>query len=206
MRSAFSGSAVWLALAVIASCTPAVTPSPTPSAPASTAVPQSALPSRVGSTPLPLTFALSASQVSMVGALTAFLSAYNAGQVSAAQFWLTDDVQISDCGYRPVGLITASGKAQALEWLNQRKADHDHLTIDRVENENPDPATGSHVLGVVYARRTSDTLASLGFPSGIVPQGATKVVFNATDDKIRAFANGPGGAGSVQTLAICTPK
>ena len=73
--------------------------------------------------------------------------------------------------------------------------------LESVRNENPDPSTGAHVVAVAYARRTSDTLRALGFPNGINPQAATKVVFTATDDRIRAFANGPFGGPS----ELCRP-
>jgi len=75
------------------------------------------------------------------------------------------------------------------------------LVLESVRNENPDPSTGAHVVAVAYARRTSDTLRALGFPNGINPQAATKVVFTATDDRIRAFANGPFGGPS----ELCRP-
>ena len=144
-------------------------------------------------TPVPHTFSLGASQVRMLETLTAFLRAYNAGQVSAALFWLSDDVAISDCDYKAVRVTLANGANEAAQWLRARAAEHDHLMVEKVENSNPDPATGSHVVAVSYMSRTSDTLASLGFPNGILPQTATKVVLNEANDRIRAFANGPFG-------------
>jgi hypothetical protein len=149
-----------------------------------------------------LTFVVGAPQARMVATLMAFLDASNGGRVEAALAILTDDVSISDCGYRPTRLITANGSAAARQWLSERAADHDQLVLESIRNENPDPTTGSHVVGVSYARRSSDTLRSLGHPNGVGPQIASKVVFTATDDRIRAFANGPFGG----SLSSCEPR
>jgi len=131
-----------------------------------------------------------------------WLDAYNAGRVEAALVLMADNAGISDCDYRAVHVITADGKEALRQWLVDRAADHDQLIVDHIFNENPDPASGSHVIGVVYARRTSDTLRALGFGSGIDPRSATKVVFTSTDDRIRSFANGPFG-GDQQ---LCRPE
>lgn len=137
----------------------------------------------------------------MVATLIAFLDASNAGQTEAALALLTADVSISDCGYGPMRLITANGSSSARQWLSDRAADHDQLALDSVRNENPDPVTGAHVIAVSYAKRSSDTLRSLGYPNGITPQTATKVVFTETAERIRAFANGPYGG----PLSSCEP-
>ena len=175
-------------------CSGSVSPSPspaTPSPPATTAAASSAL-----------TFNVGAPQARMVATLIAFLDASNAGRVDAALALLTDDVGISDCGYRPIRLITATGTAAARQWLTERAADHDQLVLESIRNENPDPTSGSHVVAASYSRRSSDTLRSLGFAGGIDPQTATKVVFTATDDRIRGFANGPFGG----PLSLCEPR
>ena len=137
----------------------------------------------------------------MVATLVAFLDAYNAGRVDAALALLTADVSVSDCDYRAVGVTFANGTEAARRWLLDRAADHDQLVLESIRNENPDPTTGSHVVAVAFTRRTSDTLRSLGFPNGIAPGLADKVVFTGTDDRIRGFANGPGG-GSAE---FCRP-
>ena len=59
-----------------------------------------------------------------------------------------------------------------------------------ISQQPAEPSSGSHVVAVSYARRTSDSLRALGFRDGIAPHVATKVVFTTTDDRIRAFANG----------------
>ena len=129
----------------------------------------------------------------MVATLVAFLDAYNAGRVDAALALMAEDAGISDCDYRAIHVVSADGRDAMRQWLRDRAADHDQLVVDYIFNENPEPTSGSHVIGVVYARRTSDTLRALGFPNGIDPSTASKVVFTATDDRIRSFANGPFG-------------
>jgi hypothetical protein len=138
----------------------------------------------------------------MVATLVAFLDAYNTGNIEAALGLLTSDVTTSDCDYRAVRATSADGIQAAREWLRLRAADHDQLALERIANENPDPLTGSHVVAVTYSRRTSDTLRSLGFADGVVPGLASKVVFTPSDDRIRAFANGPVG-GDQQS---CRPR
>lgn len=129
----------------------------------------------------------------MVATLVAFLDAYNAGRVDAALALMTENAGVSDCDYRAAANISASGTHAIRQWLSARAADHDQLVLESIANENPEPSTGSHVVAVTYARRTSDTLRALGFANGVVPRLATKVVFSASYDRIRMFANGPGG-------------
>jgi len=148
-----------------------------------------------------LTFRTSAQQARMVATLVAFLDAYNSGRVDDALALLTADVSVSDCDYRAIGVTFANGSEAARQWLRDRAADHDQLVLESILNENPDPSTGSHVVGVAFARRTSDTLRSLGFPNGTAPQLGAKVAFTTTDDRVRGFANGPGG-GSAES---CRP-
>ena len=180
-----------LATACSAALPPAASASASASASRSAAPPES-----------PLTFRVGAPQAQMVATLVAFLDASNSGRVDAALALLTENVGISDCGYSPVRLITATGSAAARQWLSDRAADHDQLVLESIRNDNPDPTTGSHVVALSYARRTSDSLRSLGYPNGVRPQTATKVVFTATDDRIRAFANGPFGG----PLSLCEPR
>ena len=138
-------------------------------------------------------FRLTAGQARAVATVVAFLEAYNAGQLDAALALLADDVVGSDCDYREGRVILFQGKDQAVAWLRARLADHDRLIVAAIWNDNADQPMGAHVVGVEYARRTSDTLRALGFPAGITPQLATKVGLTPTDDRIQAFANGPGG-------------
>ena len=181
------------AVIVSTACSTSVSASPSPVA----SVARSATPS-----PDPLTFRVGPEQARIVATLVAFLDAYNAGDVSRALALMTDDVSISDCDYRGPKLLNAVGHDAARQWLSNRAADHDRLILDGIRNENPDPASGSHVVAVSYARRTSDTLRALGFPNGITPRSATKAVFTATDDRLRVFANGPFGG----PIELCTPQ
>jgi hypothetical protein len=138
----------------------------------------------------------------MVATMVAFLDAYNAGRVDDALSLLSADVSVSDCDYRAVRVVSSNGIEGARQWLRERAADHDQLRLKSISNENPEPASGSHVVAVAFTRRTSDTLRSLGFASGVDPHGIAKVVFTATDDRIRAFANGPFGG----PAELCRPN
>jgi len=195
------------ALLLASGCTaahPTVSPSsrvaaqPSPSA---AAAPAAASPNPRAPTPTPLTFHNSATQARMVATLVAFLDAYNGGRVDAAIALMTEDSNVSDCDYRAASGVLSAGTDAIRQWLRDRAADHDQLVLESVANENPEPSTGSHVVAVSYAKRTSDTLRTLGFPNGVGPRLATKVVFSTSDDRIRTFANGPAGGGS----DLCRP-
>jgi hypothetical protein len=137
----------------------------------------------------------------MVATLVGFLDVYNAGRVDDALRFFVDEGSVSDCDYRNVSLITTTGRDATRKWLQDRAADHDQLVVRSIINENPEPSSGSHVVAASFSRRTSDTLRSLGFPNGVEPRLTAKVVFTATDDHIRAFANGPFGG----SLEVCRP-
>jgi SnoaL-like domain len=136
-----------------------------------------------------------------IALVIAFIDAWNAGRVDDASNLLTENVEFSDCDYVRVKAVLLTGRDAVRKWLRARAADKDRLTVATVFNHNPDPLSGEGVIGVSYALRTSRTLASLGRPNGIKPQGASKVVFTDDDLSIRSFANGPGGGD--QTL--CQP-
>jgi hypothetical protein len=114
---------------------------------------------------------------------------------------LDERIGWSDCNYKPIAVVELKGKSEVAKYLQQRFADHDQLEIASIQNLNPDPETSSRALGVSYLRRSSDTLRSLGFGSGIKPGGATKIVFADGADKILAFGNGPVGA----SAELCRP-
>ena len=86
----------------------------------------------------------------------------------------------------PTGVLTPELRNQ----LRERKADADQLTIEQILNEN---RGDSHVAGVVFARRTSNTLRRLGFAEGIQPKLAAKVVVFYEPTRIIGFGNGLGG-------------
>jgi hypothetical protein len=165
-----------------------VVPSAAPAASSAIAAP----PAQVTATPAAsdLLFRVSADQARMTGTLVSFIDAYNTGRVDVALGYLTPDTIVADCDYRSGTLVEAHTIDGARQWLRDRVADHDQLVIESFKNENPDPSTGSHVVAISYARRTSGTLMSLGFPAGIKPDLAGKIVFNASDDLMRLFAGG----------------
>jgi hypothetical protein len=143
-------------------------------------------------------FSVTSVQAQQIAVVVAFLDAYNAGQVHAALVLFAPDAVVSDCDYRQVENLDFHGRAEIAGWLRARMADHDHLTAARIYNENPDQLVG--VVGIEYGRRTSDTLRTLGFATGIMPSIATKVVFTA-DGHIQRFANGPFGG----PAELCRP-
>jgi hypothetical protein len=79
----------------------------------------------------------------------------------------------TDCDYRQRTTKVYEHRAGVVRWLKQRFADHDRLTLAWIADENPAQPVG--VVGVKYARRTSDTLRRLGYPRGIVPQALQKL-------------------------------
>jgi len=81
-----------------------------------------------------------------------------------------------------------------VQWLRKRFADHDRLTLARAADDNPGQPVG--VLGVWYARRTSDTLRSLGRPRGIVPQVGQKLVFTFASGTAKFSTFGLASIGS----------
>jgi hypothetical protein len=131
-----------------------------------------------------LTFAVGADQARFVATVVRFVDAFNGEDVAAATALLTDDVVGGDCDFARREYIQFRGKAEAVAWLRGRAADHERLKISEIVNSNPDPTTGSHVVAVSWASRTSAVLSP---PMG--PHGAAKVVFSADGSAIRAFAN-----------------
>jgi hypothetical protein len=178
-------------------CDTAPTLTPTPSAPASI-TPAAASPSQptvtIRPTPTAVAnetrFNLNATQAELVHTIISFVQAYNGGRVEEALALLDDKIVGSDCDYTRVTTVFFKGKQETETWLRQRKADADQLTIDRILNENPGE---THVAGVTFARRTSNSLRRLGFAEGITPKLAAKVVVYYEPTRIIGFANGPGG-------------
>ncbi|HZD70600.1 MAG TPA: hypothetical protein VFA45_17400 [Actinomycetes bacterium] len=138
-------------------------------------------------------FSVTGAQAQQIAVVVAFLDADDAGQLQAALSSFATNAIVSDCDYRAAKDSDFHGRAEIAGWLRARMADHDHLTPAHLFNNNPDQPVG--VIGIQYQRRTSDTLRSLGFPTGIRPNIATKVIFTA-DDHIQSFANGPFGGPS----------
>ena len=161
-------------------------PTPVPTTPSGSPVEEATTPPQPTLQPrvdCDLQFAWCAAEV---GAVLAFIRAYNAGDLDTAVALLDDRVSASDCDYqrvRPIGFV---GKWVVVDWLRQRMADHDQLTVQEIE-------VSGDALGIVYSLRTSDTLRKLGFPDGIQPSAGTKVVVTTDRKHLATFANGPVG-------------
>ncbi len=149
----------------------------------------------------PDVFVLSAKKARLVSVVLSLFDAYNRGSLEDALAVLDARISWSDCNYKLTAIVDLKGKSEVAKYLQQRFADHDQFEIASIENFNPEPESSSRALGISYLRRSSDTLRSLGFRSGIKPAAATKVVFADPADQILAFGNGPVGA----SAELCRP-
>jgi hypothetical protein len=150
-----------------------------------------ALPAASAERGTPATFSLGARQAREVSVTVQFIAAFNGRRLGQALDLLTPGINVSDCDYKNVRAVSFDGRHEVARWLRRRFADRDRLTLTRIFNENPAQPVGA--IGVEYGRRTSNTLRALGFPAGIIPKVATKIIFTAQPVRIRVFANGPVG-------------
>jgi hypothetical protein len=148
-------------------------------------------------------FAVTGLEAERVASVVRFVTAFNGGRLDDSSAAFADDAVLNDCDFVTHEIIEARGKAAIRAWLVQRFADHDRLVIARIFNMNPDPNSNQGV-GVEFALRSSDTIARLGAPNGLVPQGEAKVVFDPTGQRIIGFANAPGGAPNGVVLNMCS--
>lgn len=148
-------------------------------------------------------FAVTGLEAERVASVVRFVTAFDAGRLDDASAVFADDAALNDCDFVTHEIIEARGRAAIRAWLVQRFADHDRLVIARIFNMNPDPNSNQGV-GVEWALRSSDTIARLGAPNGIVPQGVAKVVFDTSGQRIIGFANAPGGAPAGVVLNMCS--
>ncbi len=139
-----------------------------------------------------LPYSVSPGRAQEIMTLMNFVRTYNAGDLDTTLALLTDEVLWSDCDFRLGRVIALKGKPDVTGWLKRQFADHDQLEIRTIEVNDGDP-TGDRTVGLVIARRTSETLKALGFSKGIVPALAAKVNFTESHDRITRFANGPFG-------------
>jgi hypothetical protein len=152
-------------------------------------------------TPGPTTFSVTRLQAEEIAALVGFLHAYNRADLKAALTYFTlkpapqNPRTATDCDYRRQKTVVYFDRRGLVQWLRKRFSDHDRLTLARAADDNPAQAVG--VLGISYARRTSDTLRSLGRPRGIVPQAVQKLVFT--------FSNGTAKFSTFGLASIGTP-
>jgi hypothetical protein len=179
------------AVAVLLDCAEAA---PTP-APTMVPTPRSPVDVDQG---LPATFSVNSAQANQVAAIVNFVAAFNSGRPEDALTLLSERVSVSDCDYRKAVAVSYQGRSETERWLRERLGDHDQLQLQSIWNQNPKDLAA----GVVWGRRISDTLKSLGFKSGIRPQLSTKVVFEATTGRIAGFANGPSGGDQ----RLCRPS
>ncbi|MDX6245818.1 MAG: hypothetical protein QOE76_3541 [Frankiales bacterium] len=122
-----------------------------------------------------------------------FIRAYNAGDLAGAvsQFSHGQALGFSDCDYSTQQLVDGHGRAALVAWLRRSLADQDRLTIGDIAGSPPDQIG---VLGVAFSRRTGDSIARAGHPSGITPSSGAKIKFDSVG-LITEFNNGPlGGA------------
>jgi hypothetical protein len=148
-------------------------------------------------------FAVTGLEAERVASVVRFVTAFNAARLDDASAVFADDAAVNDCDFATHAIVEARGRAAIRAWLVQRFADHDRLVIAGIFNANPDP-NSNQVVGVEFARRSSDTIARLGAPNGLVPQAEAKVVFDVSGQRITVFANAPGGAPNGVGLNICS--
>ncbi len=146
-------------------------------------------------------FSLTLEQASRVDLILRFVASYDARRLKAAMSLLAPDASVSDCDYSSGNVVQASDKAGIRSWMQRRFSDHDTLVVGAIFNSNPD---SDQAFGVTFASRSSDTLARLGRPDGIVPQVIAKVVFDPAGRLIAGFENGPGGASTSEIAQACS--
>ena len=137
----------------------------------------------------------------MVALVVRFVAAFNAARMDEAVALFAEDANVSDCDYASQTVVEARGPAAIRSWLERRIADHDRLVIGRIFNMNPD---SDRAIGVEFALRSSDSIARLGAPSGLVPEVTAKIAIDASGERIEAFANGPGGADPGDVRRLCS--
>jgi hypothetical protein len=147
-----------------------------------------------------------------VAAVVGFIRSYNRGDLRASVGYFTtirrsgqSPITAADCDYRSKTTVVYALRTGLVRWLKGRFADHDRLTLRRIFDQNPSQAVG--VVGVEYARRTSDTLRKLGYRHGIVPQVAQKIVFEFDRGvpKFRAFGLASTNAPTPNPECALTP-
>ncbi len=147
-------------------------------------------------------FRVNGDEAVAISTVERFIQAINDGNLDAAIALVSADAAGSDCDYirRKVTLFT--GRPSVVLWIAGLIADHERFDIGHVSNAND---VFTPVVGVEFANRSSDTLARLGFPGGVVPSLAAKVVLTPDMAQVRAFALGPGGADASTIADVCGP-
>jgi hypothetical protein len=147
-------------------------------------------------------FRVNADEVIAVSTVERFVHAINAGDIIGAEALVAPDVEGSDCDYSHRTVVVLDGRPNVIAWLRARVADHDHLAVGSIFNEN---AVFTRVVGIEFANRSSDTLARLGFPTGVTPATDAKVVLTPDLSQVAAFNLAPGGADPGTIASACSP-
>jgi hypothetical protein len=141
----------------------------------------------------------------LIATVIAMLKAYNAADIDGVLGLLADQVVWSDCDYRQqtsIGFHRLTPRSEITSYLRERFADHDHLEISTISYTSPEPpGSVGRAVSVAYGRRTSDTLTSLGFPTGVRGPLATKLAF-APDGRIVSVSH----ASFPPALGECRPS
>lgn len=171
--------------------------SPTPRPAAPSAVQGADAPSPPGDA-----FRVSAEEAAAVSTVERLISSINTGDAGAAEALVAQGAEGSDCDYARRAVVVLTGKPEVVRWLRARIVDHERLAVGSIFNESP---IFTPVLGVEFARRSSDTLARLGFPGGVVPGTIAKVVLTPDLSQVSGLNLAPGGADASTIAQACTP-
>ncbi len=157
----------------------ALTPAVTPATPA--VAPTLVVPSPPPSSPSSVTFTVTGTQADKVALVVRFVTAFNAALLDTASALFAVDANLQDCDYATHGIVAYQGLPAIRSWLVHRFADHDRLVIARIFNMNPD---SDRTVGVDFALRSSDTIARLGVPNGLVPGSTATIVIDEAGQRI----------------------
>lgn len=163
---------------------------------------QSAIAATATPSPSSDAFRVNADEAAAISTVERFIQSINAGNVNGAAALIAQDAGVSDCDYIHRTVAVFNGKPSVMQWLAAHIADHDRFAIGSIFNEND---VFTPVVGVEFANRSSDTLARLGSPGGVVPSGVAKVVLTPDMKQIRGFFLGPGGADPGTISEACGP-
>jgi hypothetical protein len=179
---------------ITTSSPPATRPSPVPS--------QGAVAANASPSPSGDAFRVTADEAAAISTVVRFSHSINAGDINGAEALVALDAGVSDCDYIQRAVVVFRGKPSVMQWLQALIADHDRLTVGSIFNENE---AFTPVVAVEFANRSSDTLAHLGYPGGVVPSLGAKVVLTPDMSQVRGFALGPGGADPGTVAKVCSP-
>jgi hypothetical protein len=163
---------------------------------------QSAVAASASPSPSSDAFRVTADEAAAISTVERFIHSINAGDTTGAAALVAQDAEVSDCDYIQRTVVVFSGKPSVMQWLRARISDHDRLAVGSIFNEND---VFTPVVGVEFANRSSDTLARLGFPAGVVPSLGAKVVLTPDMSQVRGFNLGPGGADPGTIASVCSP-